>query len=234
MTYPGWGLWDLDLWNETSGCGYLVHGNENNATIHTFNVSNCDVERHYICEISLTQTDDCSPDPCVHAVSCEDQWAGFICHCQPGWVGERCDIDVDECLSSPCENNASCNNNLGSYECDCPVGYTGRFCSDDINECDSSPCQHGGLCVDMIDVYTCTCTDEFTGGHCQTSTRGTPGWVIALAVILPLIVLAALACIIIAALKRKKRRKGVSPAVSRRASGEKKNNANGMPMVDTK
>ncbi|XP_078598826.1 uncharacterized protein LOC144874494 isoform X2 [Branchiostoma floridae x Branchiostoma japonicum] len=181
-TDPGWGLWEPDLWNETSGCGYLVYGNENNVTIYTFNVSSCDVERSYICEIALTQVDDCSPDPCVHAVSCEDRWVGFTCHCETGWTGKRCDIDIDECLSSPCENNAPCTNTRGSFECNCPAGYNGHICLDD--------------------------------------TGATPGWVIALAVILPLIVLAALACIVVAALKRKKRRKGVTPAVSRKPSGE--------------
>ncbi|XP_019624923.1 PREDICTED: fibropellin-1-like [Branchiostoma belcheri] len=225
-TDPGWGLWDQGLWSQTTGCGYLVYDSENNVTIYTVNVSSCDVDRAYICETTLTQKDDCTPNPCVHAEGCEDQWAAYTCHCQTGWTGVRCDIDIDECLTSPCQNNAPCINNPGGFECDCPAGYSGPICLDDINECDSSPCQNDGLCVDMIDTYTCTCTEEFTGGHCQTSTGGTPGWVIALAVILPLIVLSALACIIIAALKRKKRRKGVSPAISRRSSEEERNNGN--------
>lgn len=39
-------------------------------------------------------------DPCVNGGRCEDGVNQFICHCQPGYGGKRCEKEIDECDSS--------------------------------------------------------------------------------------------------------------------------------------
>ena len=36
--------------------------------------------------------------------ACKDQVNGFICSCEGGFSGIRCEEDIDDCQSSPCVN----------------------------------------------------------------------------------------------------------------------------------
>ena len=36
--------------------------------------------------------------------ACKDQLNGFICSCEAGFSGIRCEEDIDDCQSSPCVN----------------------------------------------------------------------------------------------------------------------------------
>ena len=38
------------------------------------------------------------------AGNCTDDVYSYICKCEAGWTGKRCEIDIDECESSPCVN----------------------------------------------------------------------------------------------------------------------------------
>ena len=42
--------------------------------------------------------------PISNTGTCVDQINGYKCHCQPGYTGIDCDVDIDECQSSPCIN----------------------------------------------------------------------------------------------------------------------------------
>ncbi|XP_021164580.2 protein crumbs homolog 2 isoform X1 [Fundulus heteroclitus] len=86
-----------------------------------------------------------------------DTAAGFICHCQPGFAGDNCSVNVDECQSAPCHHGGSCKDLVNSFQCVCPEGFTGALCEVDINECDSNPCQNGATCEDAANSYRCHC-----------------------------------------------------------------------------
>ncbi|XP_041484732.1 delta-like protein D [Lytechinus variegatus] len=77
---------------------------------------------------TLTNTDECSQQPCENGGECVNEFGGFICECAEGFVGEVCEIDIDECLMEPCSNGGVCVNLQGSYECICDRGFTGQNC----------------------------------------------------------------------------------------------------------
>ena len=105
---------------------------------------------------------ECISAPCQNGALCVESgmigWAAatntqpvapnsYECHCQPGFVGSQCDVDIDECQSEPCFNNGSCtdssDNNLiatTTYYCECSAGFQGSECEVDVNECASEPC----------------------------------------------------------------------------------------------
>ncbi|XP_071129554.1 fibropellin-3-like [Mytilus edulis] len=87
------------------------------------------------------------------------------CHCQPGYSGQCCEIELDECMSSPCKHG-SCRDNVNGYTCACNAGFTGINCDIDIDECMSSPCKHGS-CTDQVNGYACACHAGFTGINCK-------------------------------------------------------------------
>uniref|UniRef100_A0A4W5R2J6 Protein crumbs homolog 2 n=1 Tax=Hucho hucho TaxID=62062 RepID=A0A4W5R2J6_9TELE len=135
--------------------------------------------------------DECELEPCENGGECfqrsellyygvlsglEDrefnyeEAAGFLCHCQLGFAGESCEVNVDECESAPCQNRGSCEDLVNSYWCVCLPGFKGVHCEVDINECESEPCQNGGSCHDGANAYTCHCVEaepgeEPWGGH---------------------------------------------------------------------
>ena len=36
--------------------------------------------------------------------NCTDDVYSYICKCEAGWTGKRCEVEIDECESSPCVN----------------------------------------------------------------------------------------------------------------------------------
>ncbi|KAG9339044.1 hypothetical protein JZ751_024239 [Albula glossodonta] len=117
--------------------------------------------------------DDCDPNPCSHAGTCQDLVNGFKCSCPPQWTGKTCLIDANECEGRPCVNANSCRNLIGGYFCECMPGWMGQncdireHCEKDINECASSPCLNGGRCQDQVNGFQCLCLAGFSGNLCQ-------------------------------------------------------------------
>jgi len=63
----------------------------------------------------------CSSNPCPHNATCLNGFApsGYLCQCQVGYGGQRCEEDVDECVSGlhACDVDSYCSNTVGSYIC---------------------------------------------------------------------------------------------------------------------
>lgn len=60
-------------------------------------------------------------DPCMNGGTCHDAVNSFVCTCNDGFEGERCETDVDDCKSSPCSNGATCTDYVNSFVCTCAV-----------------------------------------------------------------------------------------------------------------
>ncbi|XP_072538089.1 protein crumbs homolog 2b isoform X2 [Salminus brasiliensis] len=147
------------------------------------------------CEVDV---DECKAQPCENGGQCfqrSDQShygvlpeldvdfsyehaAGFLCHCQPGFTGENCSVNIDECESMPCENFGSCEDMINAFQCICTPGFTGVVCERNIDECENNPCQNGATCEDGINEYICHCPaplpDQLPWGghHCDIALMG--------------------------------------------------------------
>jgi len=115
----------------------------------------------------------------VHG-TCEDGGPNtFICNCEPGWGGLRCEADENECLEGThaCAGAAVCSNNIGSHTCACLNNYwgNGRTCTP-CTEC-SPGYKAIGVCLDTD--YTCVNVDECTEGvdncHAEAACTDTEG-----------------------------------------------------------
>ncbi|XP_053314489.1 sushi, nidogen and EGF-like domain-containing protein 1 isoform X2 [Spea bombifrons] len=114
------------------------------------------------------EIDECESQPCRNGALCKDRVSHFLCHCQEGYSGRYCEIEMNECLSEPCKNGGSCQDLSGAFLCICPEGFTGTQCEIELDGCDSSPCQNGGICENLAGSYLCVCPQGFYGYHCQT------------------------------------------------------------------
>jgi hypothetical protein len=52
------------------------------------------------------------------------------CYCNPGYEGDRCEININECQSDPCRNNAVCVDGINSFQCRCLPGTKGKYCEE--------------------------------------------------------------------------------------------------------
>ncbi|KAH0624563.1 hypothetical protein JD844_032174 [Phrynosoma platyrhinos] len=138
----------------------------------------------------------CSPSPCYKdgTVSCEDLKGGYLCHCKPGWQGDRCEKDIDECKDQHGGCKHICSNKQGSYHCSCYNGYAlksdNKSC-EDIDECTVSADICGeARCKNLLSSYTCVCdagykyddvrkvcqdVDECAQNFCEQTCVNTPG-----------------------------------------------------------
>ena len=53
----------------------------------------------------------------------------FVCHCQLGWEGKRCQRQINNCTNVECLNHGVCRPLLMNYTCEClGDSYSGRHC----------------------------------------------------------------------------------------------------------
>ncbi|XP_033023253.1 aggrecan core protein isoform X3 [Lacerta agilis] len=87
----------------------------------------------------------CEEKPCG-AGTCQEQDGSITCVCPPGYMGDRCDIDLDECHSSPCLNGATCIDGIHTFKCLCLPSYGGDLCDVDLAECEAGWTKFQGNC----------------------------------------------------------------------------------------
>ncbi|KFZ62067.1 Sushi, nidogen and EGF-like domain-containing protein 1, partial [Antrostomus carolinensis] len=115
------------------------------------------------------EINECQSQPCLNGGRCKDRVAEFLCLCEPGYTGHRCESDVDECQSDPCKNGGTCRDLPGSFACYCPERFMGMQCETEVDVCKSSPCRNGGECEGYGGSYLCVCPEGFFGYHCETA-----------------------------------------------------------------
>ena len=55
--------------------------------------------------------------------------ASFVCVCNFGWTGERCNQALNPCDSQPCQNNGTCvSHPNATFTCTCTSSFTGTLC----------------------------------------------------------------------------------------------------------
>ncbi|OII74810.1 uncharacterized protein cubi_00363 [Cryptosporidium ubiquitum] len=100
----------------------------------------------------------------------------FLCVCDDGFTGPKCETAWDACLSSGptslCLNGGICTSTDTHpfYQCKCTVGFTGNNCELENNVCKTNnPCQNGGKCTYIGEnlPILCTCLTGYTGDYCQ-------------------------------------------------------------------
>ncbi|KAM9326860.1 protein crumbs homolog 1 [Gastrophryne carolinensis] len=71
---------------------------------------------------------------CYNYSNCTEVNGVLGCSCEPGFVGERCEIDYDECESNPCLNGGICQNLPNRFHCICDLNFAGEFCEFDMSD----------------------------------------------------------------------------------------------------
>ena len=64
---------------------------------------------------------------------------GFVCQCESGFGGSRCDEKVDVCTPDPCPKTRVCVSDGTQYFCECPAGTYGPDC-EYYDDCDGDSC----------------------------------------------------------------------------------------------
>lgn len=88
----------------------------------------------------------------------------------PGFIGDRCEIEVNFCADQPCESG-TCISTTEGYYCQCPPGIIGRRCT--LRPCDYVPCHENAICVDLMvfpasrSSFVCRCPKGLRGYDCS-------------------------------------------------------------------
>uniref|UniRef100_A0A8C9R5K7 Crumbs cell polarity complex component 1 n=1 Tax=Scleropages formosus TaxID=113540 RepID=A0A8C9R5K7_SCLFO len=68
---------------------------------------------------------------CFNGGNCSE--TPMMCDCLPGFVGDRCEVEINECISNPCLNGGYCRNLINKFHCNCPLSFAGEVCQIDLN-----------------------------------------------------------------------------------------------------
>lgn len=113
----------------------------------------------------------CAQKPCGdHFISCNDEstsLSGINCLCEPGYMGERCEIDARHCNDHVCLNGGNCAIGHSYPFCICPDGWSGNRCQYSPTFCDQNPCGSYGSCYIVSNGYKCSCEDGWEGNDCN-------------------------------------------------------------------
>ena len=91
---------------------------------------------------------------CANGGECVDGLGdSYTCICQPGWDGDRCEVNIDECEDDPCLNEGHCMDLVGDFMCVCPITWTGPLCQDRVEQCTDNPCLNDALCLIEEDSF---------------------------------------------------------------------------------
>ncbi|XP_049267541.1 protein crumbs-like, partial [Rhipicephalus sanguineus] len=112
-----------------------------------------------LCEL---KDDLCVSSPCLNGGTCLGLVNDFVCKCERGWTGKRCDRQHDPCRgANPCLHG-TCHTLLGGrFHCQCLPGYSGELC-ERRNVCTADCINGTSLCHEQ--GWQCDC--QYDGETC--------------------------------------------------------------------
>lgn len=113
--------------------------------------------------------DDCSPNPCNHGGTCQDQVNGYKCLCPSQWTGKTCLIGEPPLLFPALHVRQQHMQMPQTLSLSVSPTTTTAAASLDANECDSKPCVNANSCRNLIGGYFCECVPGWTGQNCDIS-----------------------------------------------------------------
>ena len=121
------------------------------------------------CSLPCNRSDCSGNGHCRAVVNSND----YVCVCDPGFNGEKCEVNIDECqtMNIDCSGNGKCMDGINNFTCTCDVGFTGELCEMNINNCEltDNPCSGHGECMDLINTISCICEPGYTGQSCEVT-----------------------------------------------------------------
>ncbi|EPB67334.1 EGF-like domain protein [Ancylostoma ceylanicum] len=111
----------------------------------------------------------CSPSDCNNKGICFGTKNSFVCACQLGYTGSRCEnISGTMCEASDCNSAGLCIGTKKQFTCVCNLGYTGDRCQDRVGIlpgfegaiCEAKDCSGNGICIGSKLAPLCICAPE--------------------------------------------------------------------------
>ncbi|XP_078242311.1 protein eyes shut homolog [Pogona vitticeps] len=61
---------------------------------------------------------ECASDPCTHGICIQNEpGLGYTCYCEPGFVGQHCELNYDDCLIRTCPAGFLCVDGINNITC---------------------------------------------------------------------------------------------------------------------
>ena len=95
----------------------------------------------------------------------------FMCGCNVGYAGSKCEIDLRPCSYFPCLNSGKCIESINStfnFTCNCTEYFRGKRCETKIDPCQNETCSSNGYCIDANNTAVCKCFYLYSGLKCET------------------------------------------------------------------
>lgn len=110
----------------------------------------------------------CNDSTCGDHGKCISNDAFYVCECEDGYYGQKCELKHDQCALTPCFNGGSCRHiNDTTVDCECDLGYNGAFCENINDPCSQKNCQNGAVCNELLVEAACHCLSGYEGELCE-------------------------------------------------------------------
>ncbi|XP_033097920.1 basement membrane-specific heparan sulfate proteoglycan core protein-like [Anneissia japonica] len=97
---------------------------------------NIDLGGDALSQVGVTSCQVCQDSPCLNGGVCSESGTevGYQCSCQPGFVGQNCELEAEQCYSGACgDGQCVAQEGVLGFICRCPLGKTGDRCQTEID-----------------------------------------------------------------------------------------------------